>query len=457
MEQKLSFKEKVGYGLGDMAANFIFQAMLALQLSYYTDTFGLSAAQAGTLFLVVGLIAAAFNPVMGVIADRTNTRWGKFRPWLLWTAVPFGIIGILTFTTPSLSLSGKVIYAWTTYLLLRLIYAVNNVPYASLTGVLTGDPDERTSIASYRQIFANSAGFIVQSLAIPMVVFFGHGNDRRGYQITMGLLSVLSVIFFIVAFLSTKERIQPNPQQQTSLTQDLKDLFSNRPWIVLFVVTTFYFAAIAMRGSVMLPFFKYVAGNEKLFSWFNGFGLAALIAGVTVSTALTVRMGKRPLFILSMALTGLFNLAVLFLPATATVPIIVSEVLRQFCYGTSGPLIWAMMGDVADYGEWKTGRRATGTVTAAVVFALWVGLAIGGAVAGWLFSFYGYVANAAQSARSLDGIRLTAGLWSGLFFFATAGVLFFYPISRRINKTISDELAGRRLSFDPPAASASQK
>jgi len=451
---KLSFREKFGYGLGDMAANFIFQAMLALQLSYYTDTFGLSAAQAGTLFLVVGLIAAAFNPVMGVIADRTSTKWGKFRPWLLWTALPFGIIGILTFTTPSLSISGKLAYAWTTYLLLRLIYAVNNVPYASLTGVLTGDPDERTSIASYRQIFANTAGFIVQSLAIPMVVFFGRGNDARGYQITMGLLSVLSVLFFIVAFFATKERIQPNPQQQASLTQDLKDLFSNRPWIVLFLVTTCYFAAIAMRGSVMLPFFKYLAGNEKLFSWFNGFGLASLIAGVAVSTALTRRLGKRPLFILSMTLSGLFNLAVLVLPPHATVAIIVSEVLRQFSYGTSGPLIWAMMGDVADYGEWKTGRRATGTVTAAVVFALWVGLAIGGAVAGWLFSYYGYVSNAAQTARALDGIRLTAGLWSGLFFFATAACLFFYPISRRLNKSISDELAGRRLNFGQAAASA---
>ena len=453
MEQKLSFKEKLGYGLGDMAANFIFQALLALQLFYYTDVFGLSAAQAGTLFLVVGLIAAAFNPVMGVIVDRTNTRWGKFRPWLLWTAVPFGIMGILTFTTPSLSVSGKLIYAWVTYLLLRLIYAANNVPYATLNGVLTGDPDERTSISSYRQVLANLAGFIVQSLAIPMIAFFGHGNAARGYQYTMGLLSILSVLFFFIAFASSKERIQPNPQQQTSLIQDLRDLFSNRPWIVLFLATTFYFAALAMRGSVMLPYFKYNAGNEFLFSWFNGFGLAALIAGITVSTFFTRRIGKRPLFILSMTLTGLFNLAVLFLPATATVPIIVSEVLRQFCYGTSGPLIWAMMGDVADFGEWKTGRRATGTVTAAVVFALWVGLAIGGAIAGWLFSFYGYASNAVQTARSLEGIRLTAGLWSALAFFATAICMFFYPISRRINKTISDDLAGRRLSFGAPAAS----
>ena len=453
MQEKLSFREKLGYGLGDMAANFIFQAMLALQLNYYTDVFGLSAAQAGTLFLVVGLIAAFFNPVMGVIADRTNTKWGKFRPWLLWTAVPFGVIGILTFTTPHLSMGGKLIYAWVTYLLLRLIYAVNNVPYASLTGVLTGDPDERTSIASYRQVLANGAGFIVQSLAIPMIGFLGRGNSARGYQFTMGLLSLLSVIFFFIAFASSKERIQPDPAQKSSLGQDLGDLVRNPAWIVLFLATTFYFAALAMRGSVMLPYFKYNAGNVDLFSIFNGFGLGALILGVLFSTFLSVRMGKRPLFIASMALTGIFNLTVLFVPATATIPIIGSEILRQFFFGTSGPLLWAMMGDVADYGEWKTGRRATGTVTSAVVFALWLGLAIGGAIAGWLFSYYGYVANVSQTAQSLAGIRLTAGLWSGLFFFATAAVLFFYPISRKLSRTISDELASRRKGFAQSAAS----
>lgn len=456
MIDRLSFKEKLGYGLGDMAANFIFQALLALQLFYYTDVFGLKPDQAADLFLVVGIIAAVFNPVMGVIADRTTTRWGKFRPWLLWTALPFGILGILTFTTPHISFTGKLIYAWVTYLLLRIIYAVNNVPYATLNGVLTGDPDERTSIASYRQVLANAAGFIVQSLAIPMVAFFGHGNSARGFQYTMGLLSIVSIIFFLIAFASSRERIQPNPQQKSSLGQDMADLFGNPAWIVLFLATTFYFAALAMRGSVMLSYFKYNAGREILFSWFNGFGLAALILGVFFSTWLSKRMGKRPLFILSMALTGVFNLAVLFLPATATAPIIVSEALRQFCFGTSGPLLWAMMGDVADFGEWKTGRRATGTVTSAVVFALWVGLAIGGAIAGRLFSYYGYIANTVQTPRALDGIRLTAGLWSGLFFFATAAVLFFYPISRKLNRSISDDLAGRRKGFASPAAATQQ-
>ncbi len=293
MIQKLSIGEKLGYSLGDMAANFVFQAMLALQLDFYTHTYGLTAAQAGTLFLVVGLAVACLNPVMGVIADRTNTRWGKFRPWLLWTAVPFGVIGVLTFTTPNISPAGKIIYAWTTYILLRVIYTANNVPYASLTAVMTSDPDERTSISSYRQIAANSAGFIIASLAIPMVKFFGHGDDARGYQLTMGLLSVVSVVFFIIAFLTTKERIQPDPQQKTSLGQDLSDLFRNRPWIVLFLATLFYFMAILVRGNVMLPYFRFVAGNVDLYSWFNGFGLASLLVGVACSTAVSVRLGKR--------------------------------------------------------------------------------------------------------------------------------------------------------------------
>jgi GPH family glycoside/pentoside/hexuronide:cation symporter len=385
---------------------------------------------------------------MGVIADRTISKWGKFRPWLLWTAVPFGIIGVLTFTTPNISPAGKIIYAWTTYILLRVIYTVNNVPYASLTAVMTSDPDERTSISSYRQIAANSAGFIVASLAIPMVRFFGHGNDARGYQITMGILSVVSVIFFIIAFATTKERIQPDPQQKTSLSRDLSDLFKNRPWIVLFLATLFYFMAILIRGNVMLPYFRFVAGNVDLFAWFNGFGLASLLLGVACSTAVSVRMGKRQLFIASMALAGVFSLALFVIPPSATVVIIGAEVLRQFSFGLSGPILWAMMGDVADYGEWKTGRRASGTVTAAVVFALWAGLALGGAVAGWLFSLYGFVSEASvQTAHAQMGIRLTASVWAGLAFFAVGFCLLFYPISRENNQKIANELAERRKTF----------
>jgi sugar (glycoside-pentoside-hexuronide) transporter len=454
MIEKLSFAEKSGYALGDLAANFIFQAMLALQLDFYTHTFGLTAAQAGTLFLVVGLGVACLNPVMGVIADRTSTKWGKFRPWLLWTALPFGIFGVLTFTTPGFSPAGKIIYAWTTYILLRVIYTVNNVPYASLTAVMTADPDERTSIASYRQIAANSAGFIVASLAIPMVRFFGRGDDALGYQLTMGLLSVLSVIFFVIAFLATRERIQPDPQQKTSLRQDLSDLFKNRPWVVLFLTTLFYFTAILVRGNVMLPYFRFVAGNVNIYAWFNGFGLASLLLGVACSTAVSIRVGKRQLFIASMLLAGVFNTALLVIPSNATKAIIAAEVLRQFSFGLSGPILWAMMGDVADYGEWKTGRRASGTVTAAVVFALWAGIALGGAIAGWLFALYGFVSEAqVQTAHAQMGILLTASVYAGLAFFAAAVCLFFYPITREMNQKIANELAERRKAFAPYTAS----
>ena len=445
---RLSVKEKLGYSLGDMAANFVFQFMIALQLDFYTHTFGLTPAQAAYMCLTIGLGVAVLNPIMGVIADRTTSRWGKFRPWILWTAVPFGVIGVLTFTTPHMSMAGKLIYAWVTYTLLRVIYIVNNVPYASLTAVMTEDPDERTSISSYRQFAANSAGFIMQSLAIPLVAFFGHGNDARGYQLTMGLLSVVSIVFFITTFLVTKERIQPDPQQKMSLGQSLSDLFRNRPWVVLFLVTLFYFTAILVRGNVMLPYFRYVVGKVNLFSWFNGFGLAALLLGVALSTAVSVRVGKRALFIASMIISGALCALLFILPPTATHLIIGAEALRQFAFGLSGPILWAMMGDVADYGEWKTGRRASGTVTSAVVFALWAGLALGQAIAGWLLSAYGMVSGAAvQTAHAQAGIRLTASLYAGLGFFAAAVCLFFYPLSRDLTRSIANDLTERRKGY----------
>jgi GPH family glycoside/pentoside/hexuronide:cation symporter len=364
--------------------------------------------------------------------------------------VPFGISGVLTFTTPNLTPAGKLIYAWVTYILLRVIYVINNVPYASLTAVMTEDPDERTSISSYRQIAANSAGFIVASLAIPMVAFLGRGNDARGYQLTMGLLCGIGVVFFIITFLTTKERIQPDPQQKVSLGQSLSDLFQNRPWVVLFLVTLFYFTAILVRGNVMPPYFRFVVGNLKLYSWFNGFGLGALLLGVAFSTSVSIRTGKRALFIASMILTGVFSAVLFVLPPTAASLIIGTEVLRQFSFGLSGPILWAMMGDVADYGEWKTGRRASGTVTAAVVFALWAGLALGGFIAGWLLSVYGVVSEAPiQTAYAQSGIRLTASVYAGICFFAAASCLFFYPLSREWTKSIANDLAERRKNFAP--------
>ncbi len=278
-----------------------------------------------------------------------------------------------------------------------------------------------------------------------MVAFLRRGNDARGYQLTMGFLSLLSIAFFVITFFVTKERIQPDPQQKTSLGQDLADLLKSRPWVVLFLVTLFYFTAILIRGNVMLPYFRFVAGNATLFSWFNGFGLASLLAGVAFSTAVSVRVGKRQLFIASMMLTGIFTMALYVIPPPSTNVIIAVEVLRQFSYGLSGPILWAMMGDVADYGEWKTGRRATGTVTSGIVFALWAGLALGGAIAGWLLAAYGLQSGAAvQTVEAQRGIVLTGSLYAGLFFLAAAACLLFYPLSREATQSIANDLAERR-------------
>ena len=445
---KLSFTEKFGYGLGDMAANFVFQAMMALQLSFYTDTYGLSAAQAGSMFLIVGLGMACLNPVMGVVADRTSTRWGRFPPLALVDGCAVRRDRRARLHDSRLEPRPKLIYAWATYLLLRLVYTMNNVPYASLNGVMTEDPNERNSIATYRQMFANGAGFIVQALAIPMVFFLGRGSSARGYQLTMGSSCCTSVVFFLIAFSCRKERIQPDPKQKSSVLQDLGDLMKNEPWIILFLVTTFYFIGLMIRGSIMLPYFKYCAGNPILFSWFNGFGSDRTADRRGLLHRSDQAMGKRAaLSSGAWSSPALCASRCIFFPATATVPIIALEVLRQFAFGCSGPVLWSMMGDVADFGEWKTGRRATGNrhFRSRLCFVGRTGL--GGAIAGWLLSLYGFQSNAAQTEHALLGIRLIASVFSGAAFLVAAVCLIFYGINMKLNLTISHDLSERRKGF----------
>jgi sugar (glycoside-pentoside-hexuronide) transporter len=445
--EKISVREKVGYGIGDAAANFIFQTMLVFQLAFYTDTFGITAAAAGTLFLVVRVWDAIFDPMMGVIADRTNTRWGKFRPWVLWTAVPFGIMGFLTFVTPSFTAQGKLIYAYVTYILLMMVYSANNLPYSALSGVITGDLGERTSLSSYRFVFAMSAAFVIQGLALPMVNYFGQGDSAKGYQYTMGIFSALAIVFFVITFLTTKERVRPDPSQQSSIKQDFADLTKNGPWIAMFFLTIFIFITLAMRGGVMLYYFKYYLGREDLFSVFNVFGLGATIVGVVASTPLARKYGKRDVFIAGLSVTVLLTALFFFIPRTAIPAAFALEMLRQLAYGFTIPLLWAMMADVADYSEWKNRRRATAIVFSAIVFGLKAGLGFGGAIGGWVLSAYGYVPNVEQSAQALQGIRLTASLFPAATFLISVVCLLFYRIDRNQEIQITTELAERRKSW----------
>jgi glycoside/pentoside/hexuronide:cation symporter, GPH family len=445
---KITVTEKVGYAFGDAAANFVFQTMLVFQLAFYTDTFGITAAAAGTLFLVVRVWDAVFDPIMGVVADRTNTRWGKFRPWVLWTAVPFGIVGFLAFTTPPFGPQGKLLYAYVTYIALMVVYSANNLPYSALSGVITGNLTERTSLSSYRFVFAMSAAFLIQGLALPMVNYFGQGNSAKGYQITMGIFSALAVVFFVITFVTTKERVHPDPAQKSSIRQDFADLGRNRPWLAVFALTIFVFITLSMRGGVMVYYFKYFVQREDLFSLFNVCGLAATIIGVVGSTPLAKRFGKRDVFIVGLAGTIVFTAAFVLVARTAIVAMFVVEMLRQFAYGFTIPLLWAMMADVADYSEWKNRRRATAIVFSGIVFALKAGLGFGGAIGGWLLSVYGYVPNVAQTEHALQGIRLTASVFPAATFLIGLVCLFFYRIDKVLEIQITDELGERRKAYD---------
>jgi len=387
---------------------------------------------------------------MGVVADRTNTKWGKFRPWILWTAVPFGIMGFLTFTTPPFDAQGKLIYAYVTYIVLMMVYSANNLPYSALSGVITGDLAERTSLSAYRFVAAMSAALVIQGLALPMVNYFGGSNSAKGYQITMGVFSALAIVFFIITFATTRERVQPDPTQRNSVRRDLADLTSNGPWVAMFVLTIIVFITLAMRGGVMLYYFKYYLGREDLFSIFNVFGTGSTIVGVIASTPLAKRFGKRDVFIAGLALTVVFTAAFVLLPRTAIALIFGTEMLRQLAYGFTIPLLWAMMADVADFSEWKNHRRATAVVFSAIVFALKAGLGFGGAIGGWLLAAYGYVPNVAQTERALQGIKLTTSIFPAITFALALVCLFFYRIDKRLEIQITDDLAERRRMYAPP-------
>ena len=448
--EKLSIKEKVGYALGDTAANFIFQTMVMFQLAFYTDTFGITAAAAGTLLVVVRVWDAIFDPIMGVVADRTKTKWGKFRPWILGTAVPFGIMGFLAFVTPDFSASGKLIYAYVTYIVLMMVYSANNLPYSALSGVMTGDLGERTSLSSYRFVFAMLAQLIIQGLALPMVSYFGQGSSSRGYQYTMAIFSTLAVILFFITFSTTKERIQPDPAQKATLKDHFGDLMKNGPWIAMFALTLILFITLAMRGSVVFYYFRYYMNVENyasLFSWFNVLGTISTIIGIFFSKGLATRFGKRNVFIGGLAGTTLFTALFVFLPPTAITLIFATEMSRQFVYGFTIPLLWAMMADVADYSEWKNRRRATGIIFSAIVFALKAGLGFGGAITGFVLSTYGYVPNAAQSASALNGIVMTMSIFPAITFGLCVVCLFFYSINKEAEIKITDELTERRKNF----------
>lgn len=475
--------EKIGYSLGDLAANLIFQTLMTFLAFFYTDVYKIPPASASAIIFAGGMIGAFFNPVMGAIADRTSTRWGKFRPWILWTALPFGVMALLAFSTPDFSPTGKIIYAFTTYILLVLVYSANNLPYAALSGVMTGDMAQRNSISSYRFLAVMIAQFIVQALLLPLVLILGDGDKAVGFENVMGIFAGVGVVFFLITFITTRERVIPTAEQSGSVMQDLKDLFKNKPWIAMLVLTVFIFITLALKGGIYVYYFQNYLSEPHLanflttigfngfidglnsfltgiglvgfhwpedaatsgFSLFNAGGIIFMIIGITLSKRLADKYGKRDVFGIALFLSAVCQFMFFFYAAESIGIVFITQVLHGFFYGLTIPLLWAMIADVADYSEWKNNRRATAIIFSAMIFGLKAGLSIGGALVAGILAAFGYNEQLTlQSENVIQGIRLSMSIFPTITFLVGVGCLFFYEINKKTEVQIESDLKARR-------------
>ena len=441
---KLSIKEKIGYSLGDTASHFVWDMVGFWLLFFYTDVYGISAAAAGTIMLVARFWDMAIDPVIGVVSDRTNTRWGKFRPYILFGAIPYAILAILTFTTPNLGEAGKIIYAGATYVLLMTAYAAINLPYSALGAVMTDDTYERAGLNTYRFIAGFTGQFIVTGLALTLAEFFGGGDKAQGFQYTVFLFAALSLVFFFITFKTTKERVQPPKEQVNSLKEDIKNLFRNKAWIILALVGIISFIMFAMQNAAIAYYFKYYLGRENNVQLFNVIGTVALIVALPLSKPLAKRFGNKNVFIGSSLISGLFFMLIYIAGVNDLTTIYLFNIMAKMAYAPAVPLLWTMIADSADYGEWTTGRRATGLYFSAAVFAQKAGWGIGAAIAGWILAISGFVANAVQNATSITGIKLLVSVIPGILYMSCALFMIFYKIDSKTTAQMKKDLDERR-------------
>jgi GPH family glycoside/pentoside/hexuronide:cation symporter len=456
--EKLSLKEKIGFGFGDAASSMFWKLFSMYLMFFYTDIFGIPAAVVGTMFLITRIWDAAFDPFVGIISDRTETKWGKFRPYLLWMAIPFGIIGVLTFTTPSLGLTGKIVYAYITYSLMMMVYSMINVPYASLMGVMTADGKERTTLATYRFIFAFGGSLLVLALAEPLVDLFSNKgeNIQLGWQMAAIVFAAIAVLFFWFTFSWTRERIKPITEK-TSLKADLRDLAKNTPWFILLGagIAAIFFNSI--RDGAAIYYFKYYIQEQGAFtidafkltitlsSLYFVLGQAANIVGVVLAKPVSDKIGKKNTFLVAMLVAAILSVAFYWLDKNSVTMIFVFQFLISISAGIIFPLVWSMYADAADYSEWKTGRRATGLVFSASSMSQKFGWTLGGALAGWLLGYYGFKANVVQTEEAQNGIRMMLSFFPAIGTLIGAFFMFIYPLKESVVKDIENELRERRL------------
>ena len=464
--QKCSLRERAVYGFGDLASCLFWQTITLYLLFFYTDVFGLAAAAAGIMIGVSRLLDAFFDVVIGMTADRTNTRWGKFRPYLLWMAVPLAVSAVLAFSTPSFGGAGKMVYAYVTFIFFMFMYSAINIPYTALLGVISGDPVERTSASSFKFIGAYVGGFIVSATALPFAEHFGQGNVAKGWHTTLAIYGVAAVILFLITFLSTRERIQPIAKEKTSIARDLGDLTQNVPWMLLFAVTILFILFVCIRMSVTTHYFKYYIGEQEvtlfgtthkygfevLASAFNTIGQALAILGVILVPWFAKVCGRKNaliiLFVTALICTGSFYY---FKPENLLL-IFVFQTIGSLAGGPISALLWVLYADTADYSEWKTGRRATGLVFSASIMSNKIGWTVGSMIAGLILASTGFVANEVQNVNVLNGLKAMMSLIPVAIGVVALIILLFYKLDEPTMKKIKADLDERRKASEAGAA-----
>lgn len=447
----LSFKEKVGYGLGDMASNFYMGFFGLFLLYYYTDVFGISPAAAATMLLVTKIVDAISDPAMGLIADRTNTRWGKYRPYLLWMAIPYALLGYLLFLGPEFSPMGKLIFAYVTYTLVMLAYTAINVPYSALLAVISPVAEERTKATQFRFIFASLGTLTVGALATPLVKWLGGDNELLGFRLTIILFAVLSVLIFWITFATTRERVIPKPHS-SSVRDDMKNLVQNWSWVILVITGILVVVGLVARFASIAFYLKYYiqANGETVFLFMDrtafliSCGLIGQLLGALLTPMLCAKFEKHHLMFGMNLLHAVLLVWCYFIAPENYALIVMVHSLGIFTFGVVITLLFSMYTDCAEYGEWKTGSNTAGLTVSASMFSLKFGSALGGALPGFILAGFGFVANEIQSDSAIAGIRLMFNVLPAVFFLLGGIAMLFYKIDRATLKTLEAELHERR-------------
>ena len=469
MNTRITLKEKIGYGFGDMASSMFWKIFGMYLAFFYTDVFGIPAAAAGTLFLITRVFDAVSDPLMGVIADRTKSRWGKYRPYLLWGAIPFAIVGMITFYTPNLSPSGKLVYAYITYISMMTVYSVVNIPYASLLGVMSPHPKERNILSSYRMSFAFIGSFITFMLLQPLIDYFGKGGAisasenistvPMAWTKAVAIIGIICVVLFYFCFRFTKERVtEIKKPENTSILKDLKLLVLNKPWWILVAAGLSALMFNALRDTVAVYYFKYhIVSNYKMqvTGWslttiYFLVGQAANLLGVVISASLSNRYGKKITYIAAMAVASFLSCGFFFVESV--VGMMALQIAVSICAGYVLPLLWSMFSDICDHQELTTGRRTTGLIFSSSSMSQKFGWAIGPAMVLWMLAAFGYVSPdgveaVVQPDTAIFGMKLLISLLPAAACLLAILAMIFYPLSDKRVKENAEELEMLRKSL----------